>query len=83
MQRIGADGCVPKPFEWDELIGRIAELAAGRFVTDATFETCAQHVQLGLGHRALEPEDQAVARRQLHLPIDDSDTSPSLRGRIR
>jgi two-component system response regulator MprA len=27
MQAIGADGCVPKPFEWDELIGRIEELA--------------------------------------------------------
>jgi two-component system, OmpR family, response regulator MprA len=27
MQKIGADGCVPKPFEWDELIARIEELA--------------------------------------------------------
>ena len=27
MQQIGANGCVPKPFEWDELIGRIEELA--------------------------------------------------------
>ena len=27
MKRMGADGCVPKPFEWDELIGRIEELA--------------------------------------------------------
>ena len=27
MAAIGADGCVPKPFEWDELISRIEELA--------------------------------------------------------
>ena len=27
MAEIGADGCVPKPFEWDELIARIEELA--------------------------------------------------------
>jgi DNA-binding response OmpR family regulator len=26
MKSIGADGCVPKPFEWDVLIGRIEEL---------------------------------------------------------
>lgn len=26
MSAIGADGCVPKPFEWDELIARIEEL---------------------------------------------------------
>ena len=27
MIAIGANGCVPKPFEWDELIARIEELA--------------------------------------------------------
>jgi DNA-binding response OmpR family regulator len=27
MEKIGANGCVPKPFEWDELISRIEELA--------------------------------------------------------
>ena len=27
MVAIGANGCVPKPFEWDELISRIEELA--------------------------------------------------------
>jgi DNA-binding response OmpR family regulator len=27
MQKIGADGCVPKPFEWEDLIARIEELA--------------------------------------------------------
>ena len=26
MKAIGANGCVPKPFEWDELIARIEEL---------------------------------------------------------
>ncbi|CAN5467513.1 hypothetical protein BH20ACT15_BH20ACT15_12090 [soil metagenome] len=26
MREIGANGCVPKPFEWDELIARIEEL---------------------------------------------------------
>ena len=26
MEAIGANGCVPKPFEWDELIARIEEL---------------------------------------------------------
>ncbi len=26
MRAIGANGCVPKPFEWDELIARIEEL---------------------------------------------------------
>ena len=26
MQALGADGCVPKPFDWDVLIGRIEEL---------------------------------------------------------
>ena len=29
MRRIGANACVPKPFEWDDLIGQIEELAAG------------------------------------------------------
>jgi two-component system, OmpR family, response regulator MprA len=24
--RLGADGCIPKPFEWDDLVGRIEEL---------------------------------------------------------
>jgi two-component system, OmpR family, response regulator MprA len=27
MRTLGADDCVPKPFEWDDLIGRIEELA--------------------------------------------------------
>jgi DNA-binding response OmpR family regulator len=27
MVALGANGCVAKPFEWDELIGRIEELA--------------------------------------------------------
>jgi DNA-binding response OmpR family regulator len=27
MEKAGANGCVPKPFEWDDLIGRIEELA--------------------------------------------------------
>jgi two-component system, OmpR family, response regulator MprA len=27
MAAIGANGCVPKPFEWEELIARIEELA--------------------------------------------------------
>ena len=26
MEAIGASGCVPKPFEWDDLIARIEEL---------------------------------------------------------
>lgn len=26
MKRLGANGSVPKPFEWDDLIGRIEEL---------------------------------------------------------
>jgi CheY-like chemotaxis protein len=30
MKAIGAQGCVPKPFEWDDLIGRIEELASAR-----------------------------------------------------
>jgi two-component system response regulator MprA len=29
MKAIGANGCVPKPFEWDDLIGRIEELVRG------------------------------------------------------
>jgi DNA-binding response OmpR family regulator len=28
MAAIGADGCVPKPFEWEELIARIEEFSA-------------------------------------------------------
>ena len=28
MAAIGANGCVPKPFEWDELIERIEEFAS-------------------------------------------------------
>ncbi len=28
MLALGANACVPKPFEWDELISRIEELAA-------------------------------------------------------
>jgi DNA-binding response OmpR family regulator len=27
MRNLGADDCVPKPFEWDDLIGKIEELA--------------------------------------------------------
>jgi DNA-binding response OmpR family regulator len=27
MMEMGANGCVPKPFEWDELIARIEEFA--------------------------------------------------------
>lgn len=27
MKSLGASGCVPKPFEWEELIGRIEALA--------------------------------------------------------
>jgi DNA-binding response OmpR family regulator len=27
MKAIGADACVPKPFEWEDLLGRIDELA--------------------------------------------------------
>ena len=27
MDEIGADGCVPKPFEWEQLLERIEELA--------------------------------------------------------
>ena len=27
MVALGANGCVPKPFEWDELLSRIEELA--------------------------------------------------------
>jgi DNA-binding response OmpR family regulator len=27
MKALGADDCVPKPFEWDTLIARIEELA--------------------------------------------------------
>jgi DNA-binding response OmpR family regulator len=29
MKAIGANGCIPKPFEWDDLIGRIEELVDG------------------------------------------------------
>jgi two-component system, OmpR family, response regulator MprA len=29
MKSIGANGCVPKPFEWDDLIARIEELVRG------------------------------------------------------
>jgi DNA-binding response OmpR family regulator len=28
LEEIGADGCVPKPFEWESLLERIDELAA-------------------------------------------------------
>lgn len=28
MAEIGADGCMPKPFDWDKLLERIEELAA-------------------------------------------------------
>jgi CheY-like chemotaxis protein len=27
MRSLGANDCIPKPFEWDELIGKIEELA--------------------------------------------------------
>jgi DNA-binding response OmpR family regulator len=28
MRKLGATDCIPKPFEWDDLIGRIEDLAA-------------------------------------------------------
>jgi two-component system, OmpR family, response regulator MprA len=28
MAALGADGCIPKPFEWEELIARIEEFSA-------------------------------------------------------
>jgi len=27
MRSLGASDCIPKPFEWDDLIGKIEELA--------------------------------------------------------
>jgi two-component system response regulator MprA len=29
MRRLGAADCIPKPFEWEDLISKIEELAAG------------------------------------------------------
>lgn len=37
-----------------------AQLAARRFVADAAIEASAQHVQFGLAHGALEPEQEPV-----------------------
>jgi DNA-binding response OmpR family regulator len=28
MRKLGATDCIPKPFEWEDLIGRIEELAS-------------------------------------------------------
>jgi len=36
------------------------QLATPRLVENAAAQPCVQHVQLGLAHRALEPEQQAV-----------------------
>jgi hypothetical protein len=36
------------------------QLAAGRLIANATVEPGAQDVQLGLGHRALEPQHQTI-----------------------
>jgi two-component system, OmpR family, response regulator MprA len=30
MRSLGASDCIPKPFEWEDLIGKIEELAGGR-----------------------------------------------------
>lgn len=30
MRSLGANDCIPKPFEWDDLIGKIEELAKAR-----------------------------------------------------
>jgi two-component system, OmpR family, response regulator MprA len=30
MRSLGASDCIPKPFEWEELIGKIEELADGK-----------------------------------------------------
>ena len=35
MRSLGATDCVPKPFEWDDLIGRIEELAGNLTVLAA------------------------------------------------
>ncbi len=40
------------------------ELTARRLVADSAIEACAQHVQLGLAHGALEPEQQAVIEQR-------------------
>ena len=34
MRRLGATAIVPKPFEWEDLIGKIEELAANSGATD-------------------------------------------------
>jgi DNA-binding response OmpR family regulator len=30
MRSLGANDCIPKPFEWEDLIGKIEELSSGR-----------------------------------------------------
>jgi hypothetical protein len=47
---------------------RQPQLALGRLVQDPAAQPAAQHVQLGLGHRALEPEHEpiVVQRRVIH-----------------
>ncbi len=47
------------------------QLAAARLVQDPALQTCPQHVQFGLAHRALEPEQQAVVevRRVVHAVL--------------
>ncbi len=47
------------------------QLAAARLVQDPALQTCTQHVQFGLAHRALEPEQQSVVevRRVVHAVL--------------
>lgn len=49
----------------DEADGQApAQLATGRFVADAAVETCAQRMQLRLGHGPLQSENQAIIKQR-------------------
>ena len=61
MRSLGASDCIPKPFEWEDLIGKIEELA-GELRRRRGFE-----LRRGLAARDLHPDLLALQLRPVEV----------------